>query len=400
MMKNYQETILNAMGWIHSQMLTFDQGYYGIYERIRIDEHIRTNWSRPDCNAEYLRVLYTYREMTGDGRFLPLENKIFQWLERTQDADELSVWKGSFPFYVIEGYIREPKVGETIYQNDNGKIMISLCRLYQRHKEEKFLRMAEDTAAYWMKTQQPDGTFGVRDGKNVVECRKGPCFVQWMVSGLYLLYAATGKEEYRQSAEKGLQYLFVQILPCGRSATSYETIHMEEWRPVSSETGNMLYTLCVAYEATKEESLLEKIEKTGDYLLSLQDACGGIRNCDENCLSASLQDNQDLCDLVYTAGFSLQAFVLAYQATQKEKYKSAAVRLADFLAEIQCKGESPLWDGGWRGSYNMRTKIWDGRANQNNPIDEGGMYSVYTGWCCTNIMTGLQELMKILEEEG
>ena len=40
----------------------------------------------------------------------------------------------------------------------------------------------------------------------------------------------------------------------------------------------------------------------------------------------------------------------------------------------------------------MVTKEWDGRANQNNAIDEEGMYSVYTGWCCTNIVYGLELL--------
>lgn len=398
-MRDYQQVISNAMGWINTRMLTFDDGYYGIYERIRIDEHIRTNWSRPDCNAEYLRVLHNYRAVTGDESLLPLEEKIFAWLTRIQDRGELSAWKGSFPFYVIEGYLREPKVGETIYQNDNGKIIISLCRIYQQRKEERFLQMAERTAAYWMKVQQPDGTFGIQDGKNVVECRKGPCFVQWMISGLYLLFQITGKEEYRESAGRGLAYLETLIHPSGRSATSYEVIRMEEWRPVSSETGNMLYALCLAYEVTGDGSLLGKIEKTGAYLLSLQHECGGIRNCDDGCLAASLQDNKDLCDLVYTAGFTLQAFVLAYRVTKERKYLDAAIRLADFLSEIQCRGESPLWDGGWRGSYNMETKKWDGRANQNNPIDEGGMYSVYTGWCCTNIMIGLQELMAVLGQE-
>ena len=74
----------------------------------------------------------------------------------------------------------------------------------------------------------------------------------------------------------------------------------------------------------------------------------------------------------------------------------AAVKLADFLMGIQCTGESHLWDGAWRGAYNVRKGCWSGRANQNNDIDEGGMYSVYTGWCNTTIMQGLLELERLL----
>ena len=52
------------------------------------------------------------------------------------------------------------------------------------------------------------------------------------------------------------------------------------------------------------------------------------------------------------------------------------------------------WNGGWRGAYDVNKKIWSGRANQNNLIDEGGQYSVYTGWCATNIMLGMTEVLK------
>lgn len=398
-MKNLLGAVTLAMSWINSQMLTFDQGYYGIYERVRIDEHIRTNWCRPDCNAEYLRVLHTYREVTGDdtGSF-PAE-KIYRWLARTQDKEKLSVWRGSFPFYLTDGYIRDRETGESLYQNDNGKVIISLCRIYEITKETRYLEMAEAAAEYWMKVQQPDGTFGILDGKNMEACRKGPCFVQWMVSALFLLYKLTGKLLYRGAAQKGLHYLVPLILPSGRCRTSYELIRMEDWRPASSETAIMLYTLCVAYEAGEDSHLLEKIERTGSFLLSLQEKSGGICNCEENSRGASAADSRELCDLVYTAGFALQAFVLSWRTLGDTKYREAAVRLAGFLTEIQCSGESLLWDGGWRGSYHMTDKRWEGQANQNNALDEGGMYSVYTGWCCTNICIGLLELEKALRED-
>ena len=114
-------------------------------------------------------------------------------------------------------------------------------------------------------------------------------------------------------------------------------------------------------------------------------------------MDCALQTNPDLADLVYTQGFALQAFNQVYRLTKDSKWHQAAVKLADFLVSIQCSGEFPLWDGGWRGSYNVKTHAWDGRANQNNQIDEGGMYSVYTGWCCTNILYGLQELLETEE---
>lgn len=167
---------------------------------------------------------------------------------------------------------------------------------------------------------------------------------------------------------------------------------MEDWRPVSSETAIMLFTLTIAYVSQKTPLYLQKLTDTARYLLSLQHTGGAILNCKEDCQEASLQNNGDLCDLVYTQGFALQALIRTFDITKDRKWLDSAFRLGDFLAGIQCSGESELWDGGWRGSYNVLTCRWDGRANQNNIIDEGGMYSVYTGWCCTNIVHGLELL--------
>ncbi len=65
--------IINAVekciSWIEKEMLTFDYGYWSVYERIRIDEHIRTNWVRPDCNSEFARVLNDYKRITGNTQY-------------------------------------------------------------------------------------------------------------------------------------------------------------------------------------------------------------------------------------------------------------------------------------------------------------------------------------------
>lgn len=394
-MESYLTAIRKAINWINTQMLTFDTGYYGIYERIRIDEHCRTNWSRPDCNAEYMRVLYLYQELTGEDYYQLIQNKILKWLERTQDHGLGSAWHGSMPFYLVDGYIHENDTDASVYQNDNGKVLLVMCQLYKRTEDQRLLTIACDLAEYWLKTQQPDGTYGTMDGRNREECRKGPCFSQWLTAGFYLLYSLTADRRYLLSAEKGMAYLIPLILPGGRITTSYEMLKIEDWRPVSSETAIMLLTASIAYQVTEKADYKHKLHMTGAYLLSLQNENGAIVNCHNDSETASLQNNPNLCDLVYTQGFALQALVFAYEVTGEDRYLEAAFRLGDFLVSIQCQGESILWDGGWRGSYNVATKEWDGWANQNNAIDEGGMYSVYTGWCCTNIVYGLELLEKL-----
>lgn len=391
-MNSYLPVIKKALDWVNTQMLTFDSGYYGVYERIRIDLHQRTSWSRPDCTAGHLRALHTYTGITGKDEFAGIKENLLAWLERTQEQEPHSVWKGSLPFYLVDGHIREGKVDASIYQNDNGKIILAMAQLYRSEKDERMLKIAKGIADYWINAQQPDGTFGIIDGRNMQECAKGPCFVQWLAAGLYELSEITGDKHYLNSAEKGMVYLIPLIKDNGRCLTTNELIQMEDWRPVSSETAIMLHLLGIAYRITKNPLYLQKLNLVGGYLLRLQHESGAIRNCEPECLNASLQNNPDICDLVYTQGFALQALVGAYSITGENAYLNAAFALGNFLAGIQCSGESPLWDGGWRGSYNVITRQWDGRADQNNLIDEGGMFSVYTGWCCAEIAYGLELL--------
>jgi len=382
-----------CLAWIESQMLTFDRGYNGIYERIRIDENVRVNWVRPDCNTEIARVLTLYKQVAGDDRYDALNDNIKNWLLRAQDDDELSAWYGSFPFYLVDGYEKQSRSGYYIYQNDNGRILLGLLHMHELAPDERLLRSAIKLANYWVSIQRPDGTFYRNDGKTQ-PYQLGPDFVGWMASGLLKLSAVAGNETYRAAALKAFDYYLTLQLEDGRMLTSYELMKTEDWRPVSSETSKAVYAFAVAYQETGDPKFAAALEKAGRYVLRLQHEDGGILNNDAQTKEAALQNNEQLCDLVYTQGFALMALFEAWKASGDAAYLQSAEKLAGFLASIQCSGESPLWDGAWRGSYNAYTREWDGRANQNNHIDEGGMYSVYTGWCASTIMYGMLLLLR------
>lgn len=383
------ESTIKCLDWIERQMLTYNYGSWGIYERIRIDKNLRVNWVRPDCNAEIARVLSELQNTTKEGRYSKLQNNITEWLLKAQDTNELSAWYGSFPFYYTDGNTMLPADNPAIFQNDNGKVLMSLVELYRATGNEIFLNRALILANYWIQIQRPEGFFYWNDGGKTQAAYKGPCFVLWLAAGLIMCYKATGNEKYKNSAYLAYDYVLGLQLDNGRILTSYEIEKIEDWRPASSEAAIALYTFSKAYNEVRDERFLDPIKKVGKYLLSLQDECGGIVNCDNDSIIASLQNNSKLCDLVYTQGFALMGLAEAAKATGESIYLSGASDLAEFLIKIQCKDESKLWDGAWRGSYNISTHQWDGRADQNNPIDEGGMYSVYTGWCAATIMYGL-----------
>ena len=60
----YRNSIQKGLEWIEKNMLTIYDGYNGMYERIRIDKKIRTNWVRPDGNTELAKLL-TFAEYFG-----------------------------------------------------------------------------------------------------------------------------------------------------------------------------------------------------------------------------------------------------------------------------------------------------------------------------------------------
>lgn len=385
-------SVEKCLAWIEGQMLTFDRGYNGVYERIRINEKIRVNWVRPDCNTEIARVLTLYKQVTGSSKYEALNDNIKSWLARVQEHDETSAWYGSFPFYLVDGYDWYSRTGYFVYQNDNGRILLGLLHMHEIAPDEKLLNSAVRLANYWVSIQRSEGYFYRNDGRTQ-SCYLGPDFVGWLASGLLKLSTLTGNETYRIAALKAFEYFLTLQLEDGRMRTSYELMKREDWRPLSSETSKAVYAFSVAYQETGDPKFAAALEKAGRYILLLQHQDGGILNNDEQTKDAALQNNEQLCDLVYTQGFALMALYEAWKATKDEAYFQAAEKLADFLASIQCEGESPLWDGAWRGSYNAVTRQWDGRADQNNHIDEGGMYSVYTGWCASTIMYGMLLLL-------
>lgn len=55
------DSVERCLSWMENQMLTFNRGSCGVYERIRINIGQRVCWTRPDCTSEMARVLLLNR---------------------------------------------------------------------------------------------------------------------------------------------------------------------------------------------------------------------------------------------------------------------------------------------------------------------------------------------------
>lgn len=389
-----------CIDWIKAQMCSFNKASLGIYERIRIDENQRVCWTRPDCNAEFLLVLDLFKQVTGKDNFDYFQN-VSKWLLSKQNGENTGIDQGSFYFFYLDGSILTEE-GTVLYQNDNAKVLYSLLSLSDVKKDEKMLLCCKRLADFWANSQSPSGYFYNPNSKTMYVAPKGPCFVGWMLMAMYKAYSIFAQEKYLISGRKALNYLLDEIILDARIRTSYELEKNEAWRPYSSEISILLYALTVAIKFESDNAVIEKAKLKLEFLFNeLQSLCHDtgavINNKNTDSLNGlTLQVGENICDLVYTQGFALRALVEYYRTFNDKKALELAKNLGEFLMSIQCENENPLWDGAWRGSYNVVEGCWAGRCNQNNAIDEGGMYSVYTGWCCTNIMIGLLELEKHL----
>ena len=376
-----------AFDWVQRKMLTEPQGRFGMYERWRIDLGARTNWVRPGCNLEMARALMSYELVTGSKKYEQTCENLLNWVLNSQFGDEHSEVYGAFPFYKVEGKtIPEEQNLEALWPNDMGKILRNLCWFYRFRPREDILTSAVRLGDFFLNIISPEGTFGQKEA-----AFNGPCFRLWPAAGLSYLFATTGEKKYADAANLVFGKLKPMQFDSGRFLTSFESPDnkgcSEDWRAVSSETAIAMKCFCLGYSVFKDDSYKQIAIKAADWISGVQHSSGGILNSDCKSDGSSLQQD-NLVDLVYTNGYALMGLANMIDNIS-DRYRQCYDRLKNFLISIQCEGESEDWDGAWRGSYNPDEQCWEGKCDMNNDIDEGGLNSVYAGWCVAPIVIGM-----------
>jgi hypothetical protein len=386
--------------WLQSMLVTAD-GSYGVYERYLIDKQQVNYWVRPDCTMEVARFFYAYGQYTKNQTYMNIALRMVGYV-LSQQRNE-GWFEGSFAFYRFipptadVQDIGSPQAQEVTFPNDNGKIADRLIWFYKQTGEEAYKNAAVRLLNYFLRAQAEDGSFSMND-EGDQPMLKGVDFVAWPTLALMQGAWQTSSEALRMASFRGIEWMSKLITPSGRIRTSFETAQTESWRPPSSETAVALKAFSVVARFSQNMGAWNGLMTLAKALIRLQDGSGAIRNCDEESRSASLQNDPDLTDMVYTNGYALLALEEAFRSNGLSDFRIAADKLADFLVDVQCQGESDKWDGSWRGSYSLSRKCWAGRANQENDLDEGGMYSAYTGWSTAPIAYGLLRVLSRMKK--
>jgi uncharacterized protein YyaL (SSP411 family) len=384
----FKSSVDKCLNWIERDMLSYDRASSGVYERLRTDLNLRVPRMRPDTATELMRTIHSYKTAYGENKYDDIYENLVKWLMKVQNTkgDDGNT---AFAFYFVDGDRKMPSPN-WLYPNDNGKIILNLATLYMETGDERLLKMADESGKFWVYMQGENGYYN--------PSMPTPCMTMWMMAGMLALYKATGNEAYKKSAYSALDYVKAHFIKDGRVLSSYEIDGSECWRTVASENIIAITTYALCYKFTHDEEFLVRISEIEQFCESLIDIGGAIINFTEQTREASLNTEDGLTDLVYTDGFALGGFVTLYDITGNAKWLNYAKALGSFLAEIQCNENNPKVDGAWRGSYSLINKRYAGRCNQNNPIDEGGEYSVYVGWCALPNIIGMMGVDRILGE--
>lgn len=137
-----------------------------------------------------------------------------------------------------------------------------------------------------------------------------------------------------------------------------------------------------SYKATNDKLCLEVAKAAADKLVSKMDPATG--NVPAEHYEAPV--GKHLADTIYTINWI--AFGFLALAETDEKYRAPFEKIIDLLVSIQDKSDSKLFNGCWRGMFDLNSGKWGGGDSY-----EGGAGSIYSGWTNAPIAITLAKLI-------
>lgn len=388
--KYRRESINNGMRFL-SQFLVED-GEGGIQEGLRHNIHPDGNQDiltqiRTDCTGEAAGAYRMYSKFTGEKKYEDIADALTRFV-----FGPMVVRKGK-----SRGMMRWTETAWKIcYQDDVARAVLpALYSVVFLGKNDLFAE-AEPVLDYLVKTTAKDGCRQPRTDNNVGSEDRilalgnepnglvSAHYNAYYHAALLIAYRICGKEEYLDTARRGLETI-MRMYPDNRREQS-ET----------QEICRMFLPLSLLYKITGKEEHLEMLHRVTDDLMKLRHPFGGYcewdtgytavcsRNSNGEC-SLLTENGDPIADLLYSLNWLPLGFAFAYDATGDEKYMKLWREITVFFMKTQMKSENPLWDGGWCRAFDMTLE-----EAYANPHDIGwAAYNSETGWTVAEILMGM-----------
>jgi hypothetical protein len=400
------EALRRSMQWFRGQAVYSIDSNKGVIEgfesNIRSDgKQLMRAWLRADCIAESaLAFAYDYAiHGNPDSKQLAEHMLDTVWMDRSFYNDR----PGDSDYGLVNWYDRRP----VFYGDDNARVILATLAARSVLDND---RWDEWVSACLLANLRTTGADGFRrpfleTGKSFANGRdwkfyEGESYThlaphyQCYLWACYLwAYAMTGCEPFLTKAKKAIRI------------TMEATPSRWKWtNGLTQEIARMILPLSLLVEIEDTEEHRSWLTQMTDMLLSRMEPCGSVRdmlgplengryppprsNEEYGLHEASLMQEEDdpVCDLLYTANWGLIGLHEAYAATGDVKLKEAEDRLISFLCRIQVRSVAhPYLDGAWMRSFDdLKWEYWGSSA------DNGwGPWCVETGWTNSWIATVL-----------
>lgn len=407
------EEYKNSVGPAPSLELPIGDGKLGVLEgfssQIDFQGNQAIRWSRrADCTSESGMAIAMQAEISKDDKRKEIAANIQDYIYFNSNLQQKSEQDKENPSHGHIGW--DTNSSGIFYGDDNARVILGSLLSSSILQSDKWDEAIIECILGNFRTTGPEGfrqnrlkekeinEMGWEHFNKLDYTNCAPHYQSWIWACYLWLYNKTGYEPLLATAKKGIQTT-MQAYP-------------NEWiwtNGLQQERARMLLPLAwlTRIEDTKEHRAW--LMKMADDLISFQDECGAIReelgtvgngrygppasNKAYGTGEAPLiQKNGDpLSDLLYTSNFALFSLTEAAYATDDEKLKGAAKKLAEFFIRIQVQSEThPELDGVWYRAFDYnRWEYWASNA------DLGwGAWSTESGWTQGWIVTmlGMQKL--------
>ena len=231
---------------------------------------------------------------------------------------------------------------------ETGQILGGLSRAYEETGEQRYLESALKAGDWLLDNQSPDGSWSVSH-QNLP--RSFDSFIAWPLS---ILWQLSGREDYRKSARKNLDWCLSQQEQNGWFDNCNHTLGELPW------THGIGYAMQGLFEAgilLKEDKYIEAAQKTAEVLLGIYSLRGfkSIYERQRGFLPARFDSNWKSKDkfscLTGNAQISL-VWSKLYLVTRDVRYLNGALRMNDDLKSLQNLTSSNHGiNGGVKGSH-------------------------------------------------
>ncbi len=387
-----REVFADGLGWFDGVSLYLDEGRSGVKEglshNIEPDGHQPINPGvRADCSGEVGGACFFDAYLNGnersEARFRHLQEFCF---------DKMMEWEGDH-----KGMMRWATTAWGVcYQDDVARTVLGTLLSMQLTDDRRYLDKVCEALDYLLLTTGSDGlrksrtdavwTSPARMAQMRAEPASFPCAHHngYYMAVLLMTYRLTGKQEYLDTALRGMETLM---------AAYPETVreHSE-----TQELCRLVLPLACLYEVTGDERHKEQLYMVVDQLEQYRYPTGGYREHDTGYRAARsrtsgtesslLADNGDpVTDLLYSANWLPLAFAYAWRVTGDDRFARLWRELVAFLSEVQMVSEDARFCGCWCRGIDL-----DRREPYGMPHDVGwGPCSVESGWTVAEILMGL-----------